>query len=168
MHYWKNYILKSCITKCIIFSTFIVALLFSLLPMPDQFKWLMPNWLVLVLIYWLVFTCDIIGFSFTFALGIIIDLLLGNYLGITSLTLMPIALLTDRICIRFMNLTLLQQFLIILILISFNHLIKLWLQLYIKHPTNSFSYWLVIPASIIAWPMVCACLNLFRKVIKIC
>lgn len=168
MNYWKNYIFKAYGSKLILLFTFIIAILLYILPLPYKFKWLMPNWLVLVLIYWIIFVPDIIGLSFTFMLGMLIDLLLGNLVGITSLSLMPVTFFADRMSYRFRNLTLVQQFLVVLVLISLNHLIRLWLQLYIKHPANNIAYWLTIPSSIIVWPIVCGGLNLFRKVIKFC
>lgn len=168
MKYWQNYIFRACCSKLILLITFMFALLLYILPLTYQFKWLMPNWIVLVLIYWIIFTPEAIDLGFTFILGIFIDLLLGNFIGITSLSLMPVKFVADRMCSRFINLTLLQQFVLVLVLISLNHLIRLWLQLYIKHPTNNLTYWLTIPSSIIGWPIVCGCLNLFRKVIKFC
>lgn len=166
MKYWKNYILKFYSNKLMLLVTFMMALLLYMFPLTYKFKWLMPNWIVLVLVYWIIFTPEDIDLGFIFALGVLIDLLLGNFLGITSLSLMPVKFVADRICSRFFNLTLLQQFLLVLLLISLNHLIKLCLQLYIKHPTNNLTYWLTIPSSIVGWPIVCGCLNLFRKVIK--
>lgn len=168
MNYFKHCFIKGYGVVCILLFTFIIAALLNMLPLPYQFKWLMPNWLVLVLIYWIIFVPELIGLMFTFFLGMIIDLLLGNLLGLTSLCLMPVAFFADRMCHRFRTFDVSQQFLVVIVLVSMNHLIRLWLQLYINCPTNNINYWLVIPISIIAWPLVCGSLHLFRKVIKFC
>lgn len=168
MNYLNNRLVKGYGVICILLFTFVIAILLNILPVPYQFKWLMPNWLVLVLIYWIIFVPGLIGLMFTFFLGIIIDLLLGNLLGLTSLCLMPVAFFADSMCPRFRTFNTSQQFLVIVALVSMNHLIRLWLQLYIDCPTHNINYWLVIPVSIIAWPLVCGILHLFRKVIRFC
>ncbi len=168
MSYWKHYFIKGLGFLSILLLTFVVAILLSILPITEKFKWLMPNWIVLVLIYWIIFAPELIGLIFTFILGMVIDLLLGNLLGLTSLCLMPIAFFADRMCHRFRSFSVSQQFLVIIVLVSMNHLIRLWLQLYINGTTNNISYWLTIPASMIAWPLVCGLLHLFRKVIRFC
>ena len=168
MNYWKHYFIKGCIGILILLFTFIIALLLNMLPLPYQFKWLMPNWLVLVLIYWIIFVPELIGVMFTFVLGMVVDLLVGNLLGLTSLCLVPVAFFADRLGRRFRTFNMWQQFLVVIVLVSINHLIRLWFQLYINYPTSNINYWLTIPISIIAWPLVCGCLHLFRKVIKFC
>lgn len=168
MNYWKNYITKGVTTILILFITFMFALLLSLLPLPYHLKWLMPNWLVLVLIYWTVFMPKLIGILFTFILGIIIDLLLGNLIGTTSLCLLPVAFLADLLCYKFRSFNIWQQFLMIAVLVGISQLIRLWIQLYIHHPPIHLIYWANIPISTITWPLLCACLHIFNKVIKFC
>lgn len=168
MSYWKHYFIKGFSLLGILSCTFLGAILLSMIPLPYQLKWLMPNWPILVLIYWIIFVPELIGLFFTFTLGIIIDLLMGNLLGLTSICFMPVAFFADRICYRFRAFNISQQFLVIIVLVSVNHLIRLWLQLYINCPTNNINYWLTIPSSIVAWPFVCGTLHLFRKLIKFC
>ncbi len=168
MSYWKNYLTKGFSTIVILWITFIIALLLNILPLPYQLKWLMPNWLALVLIYWIVFIPKLVGVVFTFILGIFIDLLLGNLLGITSLSLIPVAFFSDLLCFRFKSFNMWQQFLMVAVLVGISQLIKLWIQLYLHHPPANMLYWAVVPMSTIAWPLVCAFLHLFQKVIKFC
>ena len=168
MNYWKHYITKGLTTILILFSTFMCALLLSLLPLPYHLKWLMPNWLVLVLIYWTVFIPKLIGILFTFILGIIIDLLLGNLIGTTSLCLLPVAFFADLLCYKFRSFNIWQQFLMIAVLVGISQLIRLWIQLYIHHPPINLIYWANIPISTITWPLLCAFLHIFNKVIKFC
>lgn len=168
MNYWKHYITKGLTTILILFITFMCALLLSLLPLPYHLKWLMPNWLVLVLIYWTVFIPKLIGILFTFILGIIIDLLLGNLIGTTSLCLLPVAFFADLLCYKFRSFNIWQQFLMIAVLVGISQLIRLWIQLYIHHPPINLIYWANIPISTITWPLLCAFLHIFNKVIKFC
>lgn len=168
MNYAKNSFIRGYGAVFALLFSFIIAVLLNMLPLPYQFKWLMPNWPVLVLIYWIIFVPDLIGLLFTFVLGMVIDLLLGNLLGLTSLCLMPVAFFADRFCHRFRTFNLSQQFSAVMVLISLNHLLRLSLQLYIECPANKLNYWLMIPMSMIAWPLVCASLHLLRKVIRFC
>ena len=168
MSYWKNYFTKGFSTIVILLFTFLVALLLSILPLPYQLKWLMPNWLALVLIYWIIFIPKLVGVFFTFILGIFIDLLLGNLLGTTSLYLIPVAFFADLLCYRFRSFNIWQQFLMITVLIGISQLIRFWIQIYIHHPPNSIMYWISVPISTLTWPLVCAWVHLFHKVIKFC
>lgn len=168
MNYWKNYIIKNITIIFIVSITFMLGLLLSILPLPGCLKWMMPNWLVLILIYWMVFMPKLIGIIFTFLLGCVIDLLLGNVIGTMSLCLLPIAFLADLLCYKFRTFSIWQQFLMIAVLVGVGQLIRLWVQLYIHHPPSNIMYWINVPISTITWPLLCACLHMFNKVIKFC
>lgn len=168
MNYWKNYIIKNIMIIFIVSITFMIGLLLTILPLPSSLKWMMPNWLVLILIYWMVFMPKLIGIIFTFLLGCAIDLLLGNTIGTTSLCLLPIAFFADLLCYKFRTFSIWQQFLMITVLVGVAQLIKLWIQLYIHHPPSNIIYWITVPISTITWPLLCAFLHIFNKVIKFC
>jgi rod shape-determining protein MreD len=168
MSYWKNYFIRGFWLLTIVLATFIFAMMLSIMYLPNTIKWLMPNWVVLVLIYWMIFMPELIGLNFIFILSMMLDLLMNNLLGLTSICLMPVAFFAERICYRFRSFNLPQQFLTITVLVAINNLIRLWLQMYIKHPTNDIHYWLTIISSVIAWPFVCGSLNLLRKTIRLC
>lgn len=166
MNYWKQHFIKSLGVVCVLLITFIFGLLLNLLPLPYKLKWLMPNWLVLVLIYWIIFIPKLISIEFVFVLGIFIDLLLGNLLGITSLCLVSVAFVANLFCYRFRTFNTWQQFLMIALLVGIGQLIRLWVQLYINYPPSGMGYWITIVSSTMVWPLVCAWLHLFNKVIK--
>jgi rod shape-determining protein MreD len=168
MSYWKYYFIKFFQISTILVSTFCLAIILNSLPLPDSIKWLMPNWVALFLIYWLIFMPELIGVVFTFSLGIVVDLLLGNIVGSTSICLLPVVFFAERICHRFNAFSVIQQFLAIIALISLSQLIKMWLQMYINHSTHYVSYWASIFVSIMVWPLVCGLLHFFRKTIKFC
>lgn len=168
MNYWKNYFTKSITAIFIVSITFIIALLLSILPMPSYLKWMMPNWLALVLIYWMVFMPKLIGIAYIFLLTCAIDILLGNFIGTMGLCLLPIAFFADLLCYKFRTFSIGQQFLMISVLVGVGQLIRLWVQLYIHHPPSNIMYWVNVPISTITWPLLCMFLHMFNKVIKFC
>lgn len=165
MSYWKPSLSKGFSTIVALIMTFMLAILLSLVQLPHQFKLVMPNWVALVLIYWIVFVPKLLGVKFAFILGVLIDLTLGNIVGTTSLCLVPIAFFAELFCYKFKTFSILHQFLMISVLIGISQLIRLWIQLYMHHPPSTATYWLSIPLSVLFWPLVWAGLHLFNKVI---
>src|SRR5687768_12120928 len=119
----KNYLSKSLYNFLILIISIIMALILNLIPMPENLKWLKPNFIALVILYWVIFTPGTFGLYFTFIVGICIDLLTNNLLGSTSLTLLPMVFLGDMFNYRFRAFNLWQQLLVIFSALGITQLI---------------------------------------------
>ena len=61
----------------VILVTFIAALLLTIIPLPDWARYLRPDWVGLVLIYWCLALPERVGVSTGWFMGLLVDLLTG-------------------------------------------------------------------------------------------
>ncbi len=144
-----------------------LAMIFMILPLPRSFSWLRPHWLTLVLIYWIVFSPNLIGVASGFAAGIFLDLLGGVLLGSTGLVLAVIAFLATVLRPRIRQIRFWQQLVIVIFLVGFEQLIYLWLQLFLGLPSVEVGYWYATGLSIIAWPILFSLLQTYQRKLKL-
>ena len=71
--------------KSLIFFSFLFALVFILLPLPDKLGYLRPQMLILVLIGWIIQHPERINVSTVWFIGLFCDLCLQNALGENAL-----------------------------------------------------------------------------------
>ncbi len=61
--------------------TFLAAFIFMVLPQPTSMDYMKPQWVFVVLLFWLIHTPRKIGPTIAWFIGLYVDLLLGNILG---------------------------------------------------------------------------------------
>ncbi|MCD8513982.1 MAG: rod shape-determining protein MreD [Nitrincola sp.] len=76
----------------IIFATFLLGLILSQLPLPDFLMWYRPEWVALVLIYWVMMLPHRVGLMSAFFMGLLLDVIRGSVLGLNALSLTLIAI----------------------------------------------------------------------------
>lgn len=67
-------------TGVILVSLFLAALL-EVIPLPDTLNWVRPEWMLLVLVYWVLALPHRIGVLWCFFVGLYQDVLVGTTLG---------------------------------------------------------------------------------------
>ncbi len=71
----------------VIYSSFFIALILSILQLPIFLSIFRPDWVLLTLIYWTLAMPDKIGSFHAFILGLLLDLLLGSTIGMHAILL---------------------------------------------------------------------------------
>ena len=145
---------RSALKKFFGYAGFIFAMMLAIIPISEAFMWLKPNFVVLLLIYWVVKAPKVVGIYFAFLLGIFIDLLMYRTLGITSLALCVVAYLTNLLRAKLSTFCLWQQALTIFLLIGFFQLILVWNYLFEGMAAFNIYFWLTIIANLIFWPIL--------------
>jgi len=102
----------------IILLTLAVAAWVSLLPWPDKISLFRPEWLVLVLIYWVIALPYRIGVFWGFFVGLFQDVLVGAVLGQHALAFAMVAWLAQATHKRLRVFPPLQQSLVIFLLVG--------------------------------------------------
>lgn len=148
-------------------ASFIVAFSCMIIPIDPAYKWLRPDLVTLVLIYWVSNLPGHVGIYFAFITGILFDLLTGMLLGSMGFTLAVVAFLAMNLRLRLRIYRYWQKFAIIMLLVACAQLIRLWIQLMVGHTPGNFTYWLCSLSSALAWPLVYILLHSYQRTLKL-
>lgn len=69
----------------VIYSSLFFGLIFAIFPLPIIFNAFRPDWMILLIFYWVLALPHRVGIVHAFVLGLLLDLLLGSILGMHSL-----------------------------------------------------------------------------------
>jgi len=138
----------------IIVLSFALALLLTIVPLPDSVRTLRPDWLGLTLIFWCLVLPYRVSVGSGFVAGLLLDVLSGTLLGEHALSLSLIAYLCVRLHQRIRAYPMWQQALTVMIFLITHQLLTLWLDSVIGRPTPSLGYWLPSLVGAALWPFV--------------
>lgn len=136
----------------VIILTFIVALVLTLLPMPNWTIWLRPAWVLMVLIYWTMTIPYQVGVGTAWTTGLILDLLSGTLLGEHALAFTIVIYFVVRMHSRLRMYPMLQQGMSILMFVLLYQFILYCTQGFIGQLPRSNLYWLSPVTSMLLWP----------------
>jgi len=146
----------------IIFS-FLVALILTVIPLPEFLAYGRPEWLFMVFVYWCLALPQRIGVGTGWFLGLVLDVVQGTLLGQHALAFAIIGFITLKVHQRVRIFPLHQQALTIFMLVTLQIIMINW----IKGITgNETDLWLMlIPALSTAacWPWVFLLLRFLRR-----
>ncbi len=134
--------------------TFIVALLLTIMPLPEWARHLRPDWVGLVLIYWCMAVPERVGVGSGWFAGLLVDLLTGAVLGRHALALAVVAFLTIKFHQRVRLFPILQQAFTVLVLLVLHQLIALWISRFIGRPGVPLHFWMPSLVGMLIWPPV--------------
>ncbi len=135
-----------------IVGSLLLALLLSVIVIPDWALHLRPQWLTLVLIYWWLMTPERVGITTGWITGLLLDVLSGNLLGTHALGLSIIAFITLNIYQRTRIFPLWQQSLVVFILLLIDHTLRYWVIGVTSDATPGLEYWLQPVVGLLLWP----------------
>ncbi|KEA63274.1 Rod shape-determining protein MreD [Marinobacterium lacunae] len=151
----------------IILGTFIIGLVLSQIPMPDFMTWARPEWVLLVLIYWVMALPYRIGIGSAFVVGLAMDLVRGSVLGLNALSMTIIAFLVLMLYKRMRMFPLWQQSSLILVLVGINQLLFHWMQGITGTTSDSLLFLLPAVISALVWPWLFLLLRGVRRLFRI-
>ena len=145
----------------IILSSFVIALLIT--TMTFTFGVFSPDWIQLVLIYWLLAAPSAIGLISSWLIGLIADVTLGSTLGMHALTYAGISFIIMKSYKFLRYLTVYQQAIIIFIIFILKYTILLWIDRLLDINDYTLSiYWTPLMSAIL-WPIVFYILRFIRR-----
>lgn len=148
----------------IIVLTMLVAAWVSLLPWPDRLSFFRPEWLALVLIYWVIALPYRIGVFWGFFAGLFQDVLVGAVLGQHALAFAVVAWLAQAAHKRLRVFPPLQQSLVIFLLVGVSIMVSYLVQDAAGRAHHSpFLMQLGAIASALLWRPVYALLRTVRQ-----
>lgn len=137
-----------------IFFTFLAAWVLMILPIPNEWQKYTPEWLMLVVIYWIFTRSQFVGITIAWCAGLVMDLLYGGVLGQYALSMMTVAFFARflRYRIRFMPTW--ERWLMMFILFAVGECILFLVQWTIGHPHRIIYYLIPVLSSLIVWPSI--------------
>ncbi|MEH6388679.1 MULTISPECIES: rod shape-determining protein MreD [Pseudomonas] len=143
--------------------TVLLALLLSVMPMPEPFGFGRPMWLAMTVAFWVMVLPHRIGLVMAWFAGLASDVLYGELFGQHALVMTLVATMVLLLYQRIRRFPLWQQSLVMLPVFGVAQLLLLWLNsLAGSRPPILL---LLLPAlvSALLWPWACAFLDIFRR-----
>lgn len=147
----------------VIFASFMVALLLTVMPMPEWARPWRPEWIQLTLIYWVMALPHRVGITWAFLLGILADVMLGTTLGQHALGMSVLAYLVGQTYLRLRLFPLWQQSLALLPLLLLERAVSLWGMGLAHLPMPGAAFWIPPFVSVLLWSWVFILLRDIRR-----
>jgi rod shape-determining protein MreD len=149
-----------------IFISFLVAALLASVPLPKFLYWIWPQWIVLVMMFWILNLPDRLGFGTAFGIGLLQDALSGSMLGEHGLVLTIITYLLLKFNNKIIFSRISAQMLTIFMLMLLYQALLYWVHGIIKNLPSTPNYWLSSITSALIWPYVVKLLNKYVQSYK--
>jgi rod shape-determining protein MreD len=149
-------------SRSLVFMTIMVAVLLSLLPLPEFLLPFKPYWVALVVIYWSLETHDMISMGLAFLIGLVVDILSGSLMGLHALSLVVMVFLVQRFRSRLRFFPPWQQALSVLGLLVNDRIILIWITALLGEPLPTWKFWLPPLVGMALWPWLFLLLDRIR------
>jgi rod shape-determining protein MreD len=143
--------------------TVILALLLTLMPLPESVQALRPHWLALVLIYWHLEGRRLRTMGGAFALGLLLDVMTGTLLGQHALGLVVLVYLLERFHAQIRFFPPWQQAAVVFALLFNDRIVHLWVVGIAGEGWPQWSWWLSPLVSVAVWPWLFLLLDRMRR-----
>jgi rod shape-determining protein MreD len=148
----------------VIFLSFFIAYLLAIVPFPDWAMHYRPEWVPMVLIYWVMALPYRVGIGSAWVAGLVLDVLEGSTLGINAMALVIIAYVVLSLHLRMRMFSRLQQSGLVLVLLGLNLVLCNWLQIITGQTVPSNLMFLMAAlASAVIWPSLFQLLRQTRR-----
>lgn len=157
-------VLRNTQSLWVILATFVVAALLLVLPLPGWLDYYRPEWMALVLIYWVMALPHRVGLISAWVLGFFVDVLEDSLLGLNGLVLALVAYMALSLYRRLRMFTMLQQSSTVFILVGLHQLVSFWV-LTVSNQNTSPNLMFLASAfsSALVWPLVFYLLRYLRR-----
>ena len=151
----------------VIVLTFLIAMLLDILPLPDTLQSYWPEWVALVLLYWVVALPQRVGIFVAWIVGLFVDALQGSLLGLHALSFSLMAYFSLLLYQRIRLFPRWKQSLVIAMLVGIYLLIAFWLKIITEPVEKQFSYWFPMVTSALLWPWLFVLLRDLRRQFRV-
>lgn len=148
----------------VILLSFLVAYLLAIVPFPEWAMHYRPQWVAMVLIYWIMALPYRIGIGTAWFAGLFMDILEGSLLGLNALSFVIIAYATLSLHQRLRLFSALQQSGIVLALVGLSMVLTYWVKVATDQTdAGSMLFLLGALSSAFVWPWLFVFLRQLRR-----
>jgi len=150
-----------------ILGTFLIAMTLSVFRFPDalplELAYLRPEWITLVLIYWVIALPKTVGMKSAWVLGLLTDALLGSLLGQHALAFMLTVYVSSSLYQRLRMMPSWQQSLFVFGIIFLSQSMIFWTGKVTSGVQWTYLYFLPSITSALLWPWIFIVLRSVRR-----
>jgi rod shape-determining protein MreD len=150
----------------LILLTLTVAMVLSIVHLPETWApwlgWLRPAWVALVIFYWVMELPHRIGLIAAWVIGLFVDVLQADPLGLNGALLATITYVAWRFYERLRMYSVLQQGGVIFLLVLVGELVRQVVQGMISEREPSWAVLLPAVTSLLVWPLLAVLLTRLR------
>ena len=150
-----------------VLTTFLIAIILALMPLPLWAEPFRPDWVGLVLIYWCIATPERVGVGTGWIVGLILDVLYGSILGLHALGKSLVAFVALKLHLKLRMFPRWQQAVAIMALLLLNQLLVLWVRGMLGKAPTGISYWTPSIVGMVIWPWLFVILRDVRRRFKV-
>lgn len=137
-----------------ILLTLIIGLAVSIYPLPIWARWVRPDLVLLMLIFWTLYLPQYIGVGWAFCIGIMLDILQGAPLGQNAFALVVVSYFIQLSYQRLRMYSDLKQAGVVFVLVSFHVIFAQWVQNLQGISGNEMMLFLPAVVSALMWPLI--------------
>lgn len=150
-----------------IYLSVFVALILTVMPMPQLVKLARPDWVLLVLMYWTMALPQRISVGTAFFSGFIVDVLVGTVLGVNALAFSVVIFIVAQHHLKIRNFSIVQQSLLVGLLLALYQLLLFWLSHFLTGVYFMPQYLWPVVTGMLVWPWLFWLLRRYRRQLKI-
>lgn len=150
----------------VLFSTF-VALVLTLVQLPNWLFYFWPDWIALVVVYWALAAPDRVGSFVGFLIGTLLEVLFVRKFGVLGLGLASLAFVVNSMHLQLRVLSVWQQMVLVALLIGLFKLITGFLYGIVTGFTITTEYWYSLLGGMLVWPFAYIVLEELRRLSRI-
>ena len=143
-------------------ACFFLALSLTFMPLPSWAAPWRPDWVALVVIYWIMALPERVGLATAWSLGLAMDAISGGVLGVQALSLTLVAYVVARFHLQLRAFPVWQQSLALVPILALAAFPSYWLAGMGNRSDPRFP-WPVILTSALIWPWIFAVLRDLRR-----
>ncbi|MDJ0910361.1 MAG: rod shape-determining protein MreD [Woeseiaceae bacterium] len=132
----------------------VVALMLTMLPLPDSADDFRPDWIALILIFWAISVPASYGVGVAWVVGIVLDVTQGTLLGQHALALVAIVYVTAKFHLLMRVFPLLQLTATVFALLSLYQFLLFWSNGVAGVTAPASVYWGPVIVGTLLWPLL--------------
>ena len=151
----------------VIALTLLIGMVLSIVQLPDgvplQIGYVRPDWVAMVIVYWVIALPQRIGILTAWVIGLLMDILLGSLIGQHALSYIIIAYIVANLYQRLRMFSVWQQAAVLFALLGLNRLIGFWVESAAGLSEWTLWYLLSAVSGALLWPWVFLMLRFLRR-----
>ena len=152
----------------VIVLSLVFAGVMAIVPIPTWLELWRPDWVALVLVYWVIALPHRVGMVWAWTVGFLLDVLEGTLLGLNAIVLTMMAYIALTLYQRLRMFTPLQQSMTILMLVGTGQILVFWVQTATgRNTADNLVFVLSAVTSALLWPLIFVSLRFWRRSFRV-